>query len=108
MQDLYTEQRARLERLARGKGITCRTCHSAELRSNGQLHPYVGTGFESICGAPMRTPSYKRSPHGSKTIPHPIPGRGTCSRNSHCTRRTINPPGHGRPSDGLTAPPVVT
>ena len=45
MQDLYPEQRARLERLARGKGITCRTCHSAELRSKGQLDPYVGTGF---------------------------------------------------------------
>jgi hypothetical protein len=39
MQDLYTEQLARLERLARGKGITCRTCHSAELRSKGQLDP---------------------------------------------------------------------
>ena len=45
MQDLYTEQCARLERLARGKGITCRTCHSAELRSKGHLDPYVGTGF---------------------------------------------------------------
>ena len=45
MQDLYTEQRARLERLARGKGIICRTCHSAELRSKGQLDPYVGTSF---------------------------------------------------------------
>ncbi len=45
MQDLYPEQRARLERLARGKGITCRTCHSAELRSKDQLDPYVGTGF---------------------------------------------------------------
>jgi hypothetical protein len=45
MQDLYPEQRARLERLARGKRITCRTCHSAELLSKGHLHPYVGTGF---------------------------------------------------------------
>ena len=45
MQDLYPKQRVRLERLARGKGITCRTCHSAELRSKGQLDPYVGTGF---------------------------------------------------------------
>jgi hypothetical protein len=45
MQDLYTEQRARLERLAREKGITCRTCHSAELLSKGHLDPYVGTGF---------------------------------------------------------------
>ena len=45
MRDLHPEQRARLERLARGKGIICRTCHSAELRSKGQLDPYVGTGF---------------------------------------------------------------
>jgi hypothetical protein len=45
MQDLYTEQRARIERLARGKGITCRKCRSAELRSEGHAHPYVGNGF---------------------------------------------------------------
>jgi len=45
MQDLGTEQRARIERLARGKGITCRTCGSAELRSDGRAHPYVGKGF---------------------------------------------------------------
>jgi hypothetical protein len=45
LQDLYTEQRARIERLARGKGITCRKCRSAVLRSEGHAHPYVGTGL---------------------------------------------------------------
>src|ERR671910_1018746 len=69
--------------------------------------PTLALASGSICGAPMRTPSYKRSPHGSQTLPYPIPGRSTCGRYSHCTRRTINPRGHGRPSDGHTAPPVV-
>jgi hypothetical protein len=45
MQDLDTEQRARIERLARGKGITRRMCRSAELRSEDHAHPYVGNGF---------------------------------------------------------------
>jgi hypothetical protein len=45
MQQLNVDQRARIEQLARDKGITCQTCGSAELRSEGNAHPYIGNSF---------------------------------------------------------------
>jgi hypothetical protein len=45
MQQLNDFQRKSIEQLAREKGITCEYCGSAELRSEGNAHPYIDSNF---------------------------------------------------------------
>jgi hypothetical protein len=45
IQQLNDFQRKGIEQLARDKGITCEYCGSAELRSEGNAHPYIDKHF---------------------------------------------------------------
>ena len=45
MQHLDGEQCARIEKLAKDRGITCPYCGSAELRCEGYAHTYRGGSF---------------------------------------------------------------
>ena len=45
IQQLNDFQRKHIEQLARDKGITCEFCGSAELRSEGNAHPYIDKHF---------------------------------------------------------------
>ena len=45
IQQLNDFQRKSIEQLARDKGITCEYCGSAELRSEGNAHPYIDKHF---------------------------------------------------------------
>jgi hypothetical protein len=45
MQQLNSEQRKAIERLAREKGFVCEYCGSAELRSEDTTHPYIDNHY---------------------------------------------------------------
>ena len=61
MEDLYPEQRARIERLARGRGSLAGSAAPPSYAATATHVPTLAMASGSICGAPMRTPSCKRS-----------------------------------------------
>jgi hypothetical protein len=59
LQYLYTEQRARIERLARGRGSLAGSAAPPSYAATATHVPTLATASGSICGALMRTPSCK-------------------------------------------------